>query len=92
MDHPKWIKLSSLTNNSSSGKIVAPVRFQMKKVPCSYKDCNKRRLHFTMPDDYRPTQMVEVDDNHEGDAYCSFTCAIMDGKMSVRYDPKKEEQ
>jgi hypothetical protein len=35
--------------------------------------------------------MVEVNDNHEGEAYCSFTCAIMDGKVSVKYDPKKEK-
>ena len=38
----------------------------------------------------RGQQLVEVEDNHEGEAYCSFTCAIMDGKMSVKYDPKKE--
>jgi hypothetical protein len=63
----------------------------MKTIPCSYKDCNQRRIHFSIPDENRDHQMVEVNDNHEGEAYCSFTCAIMDGKVSVKYDPKKEK-
>lgn len=28
--------------------------------------------------------MVEVTDDFEGDCYCSLTCVILDGKMSVR--------
>ena len=62
----------------------------MKKLPCSYKDCNQRRSHFTLQDDYRPHQMVEVSDDFEGDCYCSLTCMILDGKMSVRNKHKKE--
>ena len=61
----------------------------MKKIPCSYKHCDQRRIHFTIQDESRPRQMVEVDDDHEGDAYCSLTCAILDGKMTLR---NQEEQ
>ena len=61
----------------------------MKKLPCSYKDCDQRRLHWSVPDESRPRQMVEVADDYEGDAYCSLTCAILDGKMTVR---NQEEQ
>jgi hypothetical protein len=56
----------------------------MKTIPCSYKDCNQRRIHFTNQDENRPHQMIEVESDYEGDAYCSFTCAILDGKMSVK--------
>ena len=61
----------------------------MKKIPCSYKHCDQRRIHFAIQDESRPRQMVEVDDDHEGDAYCSLTCAILDGKMTLR---NQEEQ
>jgi len=61
----------------------------MKKLPCSYKGCDQRRSHFTLQDDYRPRQMVEVDDDFEGDCYCSLTCMILDGKMSVRRHKKE---
>lgn len=61
----------------------------MKKIPCSYRHCDQRRLHFAIQDENRPRQMVEVDDDFEGDAYCSLTCAILDGKMTVR---NQEEQ
>ena len=61
----------------------------MKKIPCSYKHCDQRRIHFTIQDENRPRQMVEVDDDHEGDAYCSLTCAILDGKMTVRNKHRK---
>ena len=62
----------------------------MKKLPCSYKHCDQRRSHFTLQDENRPRQMVEVDDDFEGDCYCSLTCMILDGKMSVRNKHKKE--
>ena len=61
----------------------------MKKVPCPYKGCYQRRPHYTLQDEERGTQMVEVSDDFEGDAYCSLTCMILDGKMSVR---NQEEQ
>ena len=58
----------------------------MKKIPCNYKNCSSIRIHFTLPDVERGTQLVEVEDDYEGPAYCSFTCAILDGKLSVMYD------
>lgn len=61
----------------------------MKKLPCSYKHCDQRRSHFTLQDENRPRQMVEVDDDFEGDCYCSLTCMILDGKMSVRQHKKE---
>jgi len=57
----------------------------MKTIPCSYKDCDQRRVHFSIPDETRSHRMVEVKDDHEGDAYCSLTCAMLDGKMSVKW-------
>ena len=64
----------------------------MKKIPCFYEGCDQRRSHFTIQDEYRPRQMVEVKDGYDGSpVYCSFTCAILDGKMSVKnYKHKKE--
>jgi len=56
---------------------------QMKKY-CSYKHCGERRSHFTQQDTNRMQQVVEVDDDHEGDVYCSLTCSMMDGKMKAR--------
>lgn len=61
----------------------------MKKLPCSYKHCDQRRSHFTLQDENRPRQMVEVDDDFKGDCYCSLTCMILDGKMSVRQHKKE---
>jgi len=62
----------------------------VKKIPCSYKDCNQRRIHFSIPDENRDHQMVEVEDNHEGEAYCCFTCAMLAGKMSVKADKESK--
>ena len=64
---------------------------KMKKVPCSYKGCCQRRPHFTLQDEERGTQMVEVSDDHEGDAYCSLTCAMLDGKMSAKNKEGEEK-
>ena len=62
----------------------------MKELPCSYKDCQNRRIHFTIPDQPRGIQMILVDDDYEGEAYCSFTCAILDGKMSVMKEKNED--
>ena len=56
----------------------------MKKIPCSYEKCWGRRIHHERQDTPRGVQLVEVNDIYEGAAYCSFTCAIMDGAMSLR--------
>ena len=63
----------------------------MKTIPCSYKDCDQRRVHFSIPDENRSHRMVEVKDVHEGDAYCSLTCAMLDGKMSVKNKENQNE-
>ena len=60
----------------------------MKYVPCSYDKCYLRRPHFLLQDEVRTQQMVQVADEYDGPAYCSYTCAIMDGKMSVKSDQK----
>ena len=62
----------------------------MKKIPCSYENCNQRRLHYTLQDQNRPRQMIEVDDDFEGDWYCSLTCMMLAGKMSVRQHKKED--
>jgi hypothetical protein len=57
----------------------------MKKLRCSGPGCGEKPPWY---DPYRPPReprWVEVPDEHEGKAYCCFTCAIMDGAMSVRY-------
>ena len=61
------------------------------KLPCSYSLCHTRRPHHERPDEERGTQWVEVPDDHppEKPVYCSMTCAIMDGAMTLR--PKQEE-
>jgi hypothetical protein len=64
--------------------------FKMKKIPCGYENCSQRRAHFTAPDVYRPHQTVEVDDDYEGKAYCSFSCAILAGEMKMKNE--KEAQ
>lgn len=56
----------------------------MKKIQCSYEECGGRRPHWSRPDEHRGLQFIEVEDNFEGEIYCSFTCAILAGKMSVR--------
>lgn len=61
------------------------------KRPCSYNECSSRRVHHERQDTPRGTQYIEVPDNIPQDkkAYCSFTCAIMDGSMTLNV--KKEE-
>ncbi len=63
----------------------------VKRVNCAYPDCGKRRPHHERPDEERGTQTVEVPWNYEGKAYCSMTCAIMGGAMSVRKEWTDEE-
>jgi hypothetical protein len=58
----------------------------MKKIPCSGPGCSSRRIHYERPETPRGEQLVEVPDGHEGKAYCSLTCALMDGAMKLRGD------
>lgn len=55
----------------------------MKKVPCSGPACKERRIHWERPDMLRGTVLVEVPDDFKGDAWCSITCAVMSGAMSL---------
>lgn len=56
---------------------------------CSYKHCGKRRIHHERQDEERGTQQVDVPDDYPIDkpVYCSMTCSIMDGAMSLEYKP-----
>ena len=53
----------------------------MKKIKCSGPDCENRRRHWCEPDTPRGPQYVEVQDDYEGKAYCSLTCAMLDGAI-----------
>ena len=56
----------------------------MKKIPCGNPTCSERRIHFERQDEMRPQQMVEVEDDYMGKAFCSITCACVVGYYSVR--------
>jgi hypothetical protein len=62
-----------------------------KKLPCSYDACKHRRRHWCSPDVERGVQYVEVDDSYTGPVYCSLTCALMAGAISLRPDKKEKE-
>lgn len=55
------------------------------KRPCSYALCGDRRIHWETPDEPRGTQYVEVPDDYPVDrpVYCSITCSVMDGAMTL---------
>ena len=59
----------------------------MKKVVCPSRGCQDRRQNWSNPDTPRGPQMVEVpDDWAEGKpAYCSMTCALIAGFMTLEY-------
>ena len=58
----------------------------MKKVPCFYYDCGSRRVHWCDPYTERGTQYVEVPDDYEGPAFCSFECAILAGRLKLKIE------
>ena len=58
-------------------------RTPMKKVPCSGPDCALRRVHYES-DVPRGVRYVEVREDYNGKAYCSITCALMDGALKLR--------
>lgn len=53
----------------------------MKSVPCTYKDCGLRRMHYET-EQLRGTQLVDVPDDFVGVRYCSIECAVYDGYFS----------
>jgi hypothetical protein len=64
----------------------------MKKVDCSYSKCGDYRVHHEKPDIARGQQKIEVPDDFIGKAYCSCTCAILDGAMSLRNNKQGARQ
>jgi len=60
------------------------------KVPCSCGGCSKVE-NWTRPDTPRGVQMVEVPDYHTGPAYCSITCAVLDGAMTLKTSAKQND-
>ena len=62
----------------------------MKKLPCSYKNCGDRRRHWCDPDTPRGQQMVSVEDDYTGPVYCSITCAVMAGAITLKPEDKNE--
>ena len=46
----------------------------MKKVPCSCSTCGDRRSHYENPEPRGKPIMIEVPDDFQGFAHCSFEC------------------
>jgi hypothetical protein len=59
----------------------------MKKVKCSGPGCSEKRVSWCNPDTPRGPQYVEVKEDYEGKAWCSITCAVMGGAMSLKWEP-----
>jgi len=55
----------------------------MKKILCSNEKCWMRRPHHERQEENRPHQMVEVNDEYGGKAFCSITCACLAGYYDV---------
>lgn len=57
---------------------------------CDAKSCSDRRIHHERPNEARGPQMVEVSDELPVDkkVYCSITCALLSGAMTLAYEPK----
>jgi hypothetical protein len=64
----------------------------MKKLLCKNEGCGNRRVHHDMPDKPRGAVSVEVDDDYpeDGAVFCSYTCALLDGWTSLRYETSEE--
>lgn len=62
-----------------------------RRVPCSYDGCKNYRVHHLHPETPRGVVLVEVPAGHDGLAYCSLTCAAMDGAIRVRAGAKGQE-
>lgn len=53
---------------------------------CEFRSCSERRIHHERPDESRGIQTKEVDRGYNEPWFCSFTCAILAGFMSVRFE------
>jgi len=58
------------------------------KRPCCFERCGERRIHHERPHEPRGTQYFEVPDDYPIDkpVYCSLTCAISAGAISLKYE------
>jgi len=65
-----------------------------KKLPCCYPDCGDRRIHHDCQDVPRGHQSVEVhlDAPEDAPVFCSLTCAISDGYMSLAYESPEQQK
>ena len=65
----------------------------MKTVPCSGPGACKNKSVWVNGehDVVGIKRQVEVPDDHEGPAYCSFECAAYDGVSIIRRPPEGEE-
>lgn len=57
-----------------------------KKVPCSGPGCANQRIHWCRPDEPRGIRYIEVDEDYEGQAFCSLTCALLAGAIKIHAD------
>ncbi len=55
-----------------------------KLIVCNYAECGLRRKHWEDPFSTRGKQYIEVKKDYDGPGYCSYTCAIMAGAMSLK--------
>ena len=66
----------------------------MKRLPCKHEKCGERRVHHDRPDTPRGVRFVDVPDDFTEDdpVFCSITCAVLDGWMSLKYETYEEMQ
>ena len=62
----------------------------MKIRDCCYEKCGERRVHHERQDEPRGTMQIEVEDDYPDDkpVFCSYTCGLMAGAFSLRFEGK----
>lgn len=58
----------------------------VKRFCCEFDSCSSRRVHHDNPDTPRGPQILTVEDDRDTPVFCSMTCAMLAGMMSVRID------
>lgn len=53
---------------------------------CEFDTCSLRRIHHEQPDTPRGVRYFEIPDDASGPFFCSLTCAMYAGFMSVKYE------
>lgn len=61
------------------------------KRPCNGPGCDKYRIHHERPDEPRGVKYVDAPDDYPLDkpVYCSITCALMGGAISMKRNKDK---